>query len=93
MENMTFGALSVRERPSLLFVASKQPENVHVTCDNYAALSTVIEDRAIVEIAVQGAEGIGSAYNGGVNDWVIIGVGRHDTGSRPGKTTSEMSFA
>jgi hypothetical protein len=31
------------------------------------------------------AEGIGSAYNGGVNDWVIIGVGRHDAGSRAGE--------
>ena len=68
-----------------MFVASKQPESVYVTCDNYAALSTVIEDRTIVEIAVQGAEDIGSAHNGGVNDWVIIGVGRHDTESRAGE--------
>jgi hypothetical protein len=76
-----------------LFSATKKPEDVDVICDHYTALPTVIEDRGIMEIAVQGAEGIGSAYDGGVNDWVIVRVGRHDTGSGPEKTISEMSFA
>ena len=61
--------------------ALKKPENVHVICDCHAALPTVFEDREIIEMAVEGAEGIGSSYDGGLNDWVIIGVGRHDAGS------------
>jgi len=36
-------------------------------------------------MAVEGAERIGSSYDGRVNDWVIIGVRRHDTGSRGGE--------
>jgi len=46
---------------------------------------TVFADRGIVEIAVQGTEGIGSAYNGSVNHRVIIGIGRHDARSRAGE--------
>jgi hypothetical protein len=76
-----------------LFLDPKKPENVHVICDCHAALPTVFKDREIVEMAVEGAESIGSSYDGGVNDWVIIAVRRHDTRSRAGKTTSEISFA
>jgi len=36
----------------------------------------------IKEIAVQSAERVGSTNNCRVNDWVIIGVGRHDPWSR-----------
>jgi hypothetical protein len=68
-----------------LFSPSKKPEDVNVICDHYTALSTVIEYRGFIEVAVKGAKGVGSAYDGGVNDWVIIGVGRHDTGSRAGE--------
>jgi hypothetical protein len=68
-----------------LFSASKKPEDVNVICDHYTALSTVIEYRGCIEMAVKGAEGIGSAHDGGVNDRVILRVGRHDTGSRAGE--------
>jgi len=50
-----------------LVSASKQPENVYVSCDDYAALPAVLQNRGNVEIAVERAEGIGSAYDSGVN--------------------------
>ena len=69
----------------LTALSSKQTEKVHIICDQYAAFPTVVADRRNVEIAVQSTEGIGSAYNGRVNHRVIIGVGRHDAGSKAGK--------
>jgi hypothetical protein len=56
------------------FPASKQPESVDIICDDYASSPTVLKDRGIVKIAVQSAEGISSANDGGVNNWVIIRV-------------------
>ena len=66
-------------------MAPKKLENVHVIYNRHAALPTLFEDREIIEMAVEGAEGIGSSYDGSVNGWVIIRVGRHDTGSRAGE--------
>jgi len=34
------------------------------------------------EIAAKGAKGIGPPSNGSVDDWVVIGVTRHDARSR-----------
>ena len=53
--------------------------------DDSVADAAILADHGILEIAVQGAQRVGSAYNGRVNDWVIIAVRRHDTGSRAGK--------
>jgi len=36
-------------------------------------------------MAVEGAEQIGSSYDGGVKHSVVIRVGRHDAGSRAGE--------
>jgi hypothetical protein len=35
----------------------------------------------MVEIAVQSTQDVGAAYNGGVNDRVVVGVVRHDARS------------
>ena len=53
----------------------------------------IIQDREIIEIAVQSAEGIGSAYNGGVNEESSSGSDGTTQGAGPGKMISEMSFA
>ena len=42
------------------FSASKQAESVDVTCDEDAALPTVIKNSRMVEIVVQRAEHVGS---------------------------------
>jgi len=39
----------------------------------------------MVEVPVQSAQHVGAAYNGGVNDRVVVWVGRHDARSRAGK--------
>jgi hypothetical protein len=39
----------------------------------------------MVEVPVQSAQHVGAAYHGGVNDRVIVWVGRHDARSRAGK--------
>ena len=66
----------------LILLASNQTKNFYVTCDEYATLPAVVAHRRTVEIAVQGTQDVGTAYNGGVNDRVIVRVGRHDAGSR-----------
>ena len=74
-------------------IASEQTEKLYVIRDQHAALATIIADEGMIEIAVKCAECIGLAYDGSVNHWVVIGVGRHNTGSRARETTSETSFA
>ena len=65
-----------------MFWGSEQSENVNIIGDEYAAFPTVAADRRIVEIAVEGTEDIGSAYNRDVNNWIVVGVRWHNTGSR-----------
>jgi len=65
--------------------ASKQPENVDVNCNEYAALPTIVQNLRIIEIAVQRAERVSSTDHGQVNNRVIIGIRRHDTGRWTGE--------
>jgi hypothetical protein len=56
----------------------KQSEEIDVCCDQHATLVTIVANRWMMEMAVERAQSIGSAYNGRVDHWIIIDVGRHD---------------
>jgi hypothetical protein len=62
-------------------LTSKQTEKLNVVRDQHTALTTVVADQRIVEIPIERAEGIGAPHNRGVDNWVVIRVGRHNTRS------------
>lgn len=66
-------------------MVSNHTKNLNVTCDEDATLPAVVAHRRTVEIAVQSTQDVGTAYNGSVNDGVVVGVVRHDAGSRARK--------
>jgi hypothetical protein len=66
---------------TLRFLTSKQPEKLNVVRDQHTALTTVVADQRSKEIPVKRTESIGASHNRGVDDWVVIRVGRHNTRS------------
>jgi hypothetical protein len=66
---------------TLEFLASKQTEKLNVVSDQHAAITTVVTDQRIKEMPVERAESIGASHNCSVDDWIVVGVGRHDTRS------------
>ena len=64
---------------------AQEIEEVYVAGDEDTTLSGIVEDRAVIEMTVQGTEGLGPASNRSMKHGIIVGVCRHYARSWPRK--------